>query len=144
MTAVSFDTNVVDSSVSPQFADAILTTGTVNPDGSISTIDLDDPLAHATGFLAQENDFSPFYFNESKQLGLRIRQGVEDGSIQNLFLVLRVGVAPYPGVSGQPPLVGLSTATPIIGLSYLSLDGGLTFTRQTTRDFRFSLLVTKP
>jgi len=144
VTAASFDTNVVDSSVSPRFADAILTTGTVNPDGSINTIALDAPLAHASGFLAQENDFSPFYFQDPKELGQIVRQGVADGSIQNLFLVLRVGPAPYPGVSGQPPLVGFSTATPILGFSYLSLDGGLTFTRQTTRDFRFSLLVSKP
>jgi hypothetical protein len=144
VTAASFDTNVFDSSVAPRFADAILTTGTVNPDGSINTIALDAPLAHASGFLAQENDFSPFYFQDPKELGQIVRQGVADGSIQNLFLVLRAGPAPYPGVSGQPPLVGFSTATPILGFSYLSLDGGLTFTRQTARDFRFSLLVTKP
>ncbi|MFN0120419.1 MAG: hypothetical protein ACKV2V_07955, partial [Blastocatellia bacterium] len=71
------------------------------------------------------------------------------GDIDNLFLVLRIPESgPYPGVSNQPPAIGLdggvaSNDVPINGLSYLSVNGGQTFVRNTTFNFRFGLVVTE-
>jgi hypothetical protein len=135
-----FDTHVVDASEPVVFAEAMLTRGTANADGSV-TIDLANPLQQTSEFVAQDGDFAPFYFKNPHDLGMQIRQGLADGTIQDLFMVLRIPQTPFPGISAQPPLVGFSTATPIIGLSYLSSDGGVTWVRQTTRDFRFSLMI---
>ena len=76
------------------------------------------------------------HFTDPVDLGDQVQQGLDDGSIENLFLVLRIPtVLPFPGVSGQPPLIGLSTTAPILGLSYLSSDGGVTFPRITNVNF---------
>jgi hypothetical protein len=138
-----FNTHVVDASVPALFADAYLATGVINPDGT-ANIDLANPLAHDSGFLGQDGDFAPFYFKDPKRLGRRIREGVADGTIQNVFLVLRIPTTlPFPGVSGQPPLVGLNTTGTIFGLSFLSNDGGVTFQRVTNFNFRFSLVISE-
>jgi hypothetical protein len=139
-----FDTQVVDASVPVIFADAFLTTGVINADGTAS-IDLERPLDKASSFLAQDTDFAPFYFKNPHVLGKKIRRGIDNGEIQNLFLVLRIPTTiPFPGVSGQPPLVGLNTTGTIFGLSFLSSDGGVTFTRRTDLNFRFSLILSEP
>ncbi len=135
-----FDTHVLDASVPVLFAKALLTTGTVNPDGT-ATIDLANPLDSSFAFLGQDTDFAPFYFKNPHDLSETIRAGLADGSIENLFLVLQIqGTTPFPGVSGQPPLVGLNTTGTIFGLSFLSVDGGATFQRRNTQNFRFSLI----
>jgi Matrixin len=135
-----FDTHVVDASVPVLFAKAWLTTGVINPDGT-ANINLQHPLAKSSPFLAQDTDFAPFYFDFPLLLSLKIRHGINNGSIQNLFLVLQIpATTPFPGVSGQPPLVGLNTTGTIHGLSFLSNDGGLTFNRITNLNFRFSLI----
>jgi len=134
--SLQFQTLVADSSVVPVFARAVLATGSAS--GATATINLATPLAEASGFVAQDTDFSPFYVADGKALAKIVQEGIADGSITDLFLVLQLGTAPFPGVSGIPPLVGLDTVGPFRGLSYLSVDG-VTFTQVPTRDFRFSL-----
>jgi hypothetical protein len=148
--AAAFDTFVIDASVAPVFAEAVLTTGVVNADGSIATVNLASPLAKAEAFLGQDNDFAPFHFKNPQDLGQLVRSGIESGAIQNLFLVLRLPTtAPFPGVSAQPPLIGLDgpaagNDVPIFGLSYVSDDGGVVFNRNNAFNFRFSLVLSEP
>ena len=138
-----FDTNVVDASAPVNFANAWLAKGVINPD-TTATIDLVTPLRSSPLFLGQDGDFAPFYFTEPKDLSETIRNGIADGSIQNLFLVIQILPAPFPGVSNQPPLLGLSTQAPILGRSFLSTNGGLTFTRRNDLNFRVSLIASVP
>jgi hypothetical protein len=138
-----FDTVMLDASVPAIFAQAALTTGVINPDGT-ATIDLANPFDRATGFLGQDTDFAPFYFKNPHLIGRRVREGINAGTIQNLFLVLQIPPAPFAGVSAQPPLIGLSTQAPILGRSFLSTNGGTTFNRRNDLNFRFSLLISEP
>lgn len=138
-----FDTTVVDASVPVLFAEAVLTTGVINADGT-ATIDLVNPLDRATGFLAQDTDFAPFYFKNPHVIGELVREGINAGTIQNLFLLLKIPPPPFAGVSGQPPLIGLSTQAPIFGRSFLSTNGGITFNRRNDLNFRFSLIISVP
>lgn len=146
---ISFDTNVADASVAPVFAQATLATGVVNPDNTV-TVDLANPLETTTGFLGQDNDFATFYFHEPHVLGRKVSSGIANGTIQNLFIVLQVPtMTPFPGVSGQPPLIGLdggvaSNDVPIFGRSFTSNNGGATWSRNTTFNFRFSLVLSQP
>jgi matrixin len=149
---VAFDTTVANASVVPVFAKAVLTTGTVS--GTTATIDLAKPLAQKSGFVAQENDLSPFYFTFPRALGAVVKNGIERGDIQNLFIVLQIPTTtPFPGVSGLPPLIGLDGAgtptglpndVPIFGLSFTSIDGGATWTQVPNFNFRFSLVTSLP
>jgi hypothetical protein len=138
-----YDSAVVDASAPVIFANAWLTTGVINPD-TTATIDLATPLASSITFLAQDTDFAPFYFAEPKELSETIREGIAAGTIQNLFLVIQIPPAPFPGVSNQPPLIGLSSQAPILGRSFLSTNGGLTFNRRNDFNFRFSLILSQP
>lgn len=139
--SVLFDTTVVDASTVPRFAEAMITTGTIA--GTTATIDLANPLDRVTGFVGQDNDLSPFFLKNSVKIGQKIRDGITAGTIQNVFLVLRVPTTtPYPGVSAQPPLIGLST-TPTPGNSFLSVDNGVTWTRRTDINFRFGLVLSR-
>lgn len=142
----AFDTFVTKASDVPLFAEATLTTGTVS--GSTATLDLAHPLARQTSFIGRDHDFAPFFFPFPEALGKLVHQKIVHGEIQNLFLVLRLPTLPFPSASGQPPyiLVDGGHATndvPIFGLSYTSPDG-VTFTRNNTFNFRFSLIVAKP
>jgi len=138
-----FDTAVVDASVPVIFANAWLAKGVINPD-TTATIDLANPLASSITFVAQDTDFAPFYFKNPQDLSPIIYQGIADGSIQNLFLVIQIPPAPFAGVSNQPPLIGLSSQAPILGRSFLSTNGGATFTRRNDFNFRFSLIASQP
>jgi hypothetical protein len=137
-----FDTVPLDASVPVVFAKVALAKGVINPD-TTATIDLAAPLASAVTFVGQDTDFSPFYFKNPQDLSPIVRQGIADGSIQNLFLVIQIPNAPFPGVSGQPPLLGLSTQAPILGRSFLSTNGGLTFNRRNDLNFRVSLVASQ-
>jgi hypothetical protein len=144
--SVLFNTRVANASTTPTFAEAILTTGVVNPNGT-ATIDLVNPIERASGFVGQDDDFSPFFMTEPRLTGDRIRQGIGSGEIQNLFLVLRLPTtAPFPGVAALPPLIGLdgnpggANDRPILGLSFTSADGGV-FTRDPRFNFMFSLVL---
>lgn len=145
--AVLYDTSLVDASTVPLFAEAMLTTGSAS--GSTVSIDLAHPLEKVTGFLGADNDFAPFFFKNPHELGKRIRREIDKGDITDLFLVLRVPPAPFPGVSAIPPLIGLDGGValndvPIFGLSYLSDNGGATFSQVTNFNFRFGLLLSPP
>jgi hypothetical protein len=139
-----FDTYVVDASVPVVFSEAMLTTGSVDPTTSaITSINLATPLYRASPFVAQDTDFAPMYFPEPQDLGRTVRALTDAGT--DVFLVIRGPLAtPYAGVSGQPPLLGLNTAGTIFGHSYQSSDGGATWTRRTTLNFRISLVVAAP
>lgn len=136
--SIIFRTATTDASVAPVFAEAMLTTGTLNPGGT-AEIDLLNPLDRTTDFVGQDGDSAPFFLKNPRALGRRIREGIDSGDIQHLFLVLRLPtVSPFPGVSGVPPLVGLDT----IGTaprSFQSSDGGATFTQVSGANFIFSL-----
>jgi hypothetical protein len=142
----AFLTGAADSSTVPVFAEALLTTGRVNPNGS-ATINIAKPLAKASDFVAQEFDFSPFWFDNGVGLAQKIRNGITHGKIGDLFLVLRVPQGPFPGLSNTPPLIGLDGGvaendSPILGYSYTSTDG-LTFTQSADYNFMFKLMVSE-
>jgi hypothetical protein len=143
--AAAFETSLLDASTVPIFAEAILTTGTVDAVTGAATLNLADPLEKTTGFLAADNDFAPFYFQNPHDLGKTVREGIASGAITDLFMVLRVPPSPFPGVSAAPPLIGLDGGVavndaPIFGLSYTSPDG-VTFNRTNVYNFRFSLIL---
>ena len=137
-----FETLVLDASAPVLFAQAMLTTGVVNPD-TTATINLANPLDTSVAFLAQDNDVAPYFFKNPHDLSETIRAGIADGSIQNLFLVLQIPPAPFPGVSNQPPLLFLNVQAPILGRSFLSTNGGVTFNRRNDLNFRFSLVASQ-
>ena len=137
-----FDSIVLDASVPVVFARAMLVKGVINPD-TTATLDLASPLASESLFVAQDTDFSPFYFKNPHDLSETVRLGIANGSIQNLFLVIQIQPAPFAGVSAQPPLLGLSTTAPILGRSFLSTNGGATFTRRNDLNFRIALVASQ-
>ena len=137
-----FDTVPIDNSVPVVFARAMLVKGVINPD-TTATLDLAAPLASESLFVAQDTDFAPFYFKNPHDLSEKVRLGIADGSIQNLFLVIQIRPAPFAGISAQPPLLGLSTTAPILGRSFLSTNGGATFTRRNDLNFRISLVASQ-
>ncbi len=144
--AALFDTFVTDASVVPVFAEAMLTTGSVT--GTSAAVNLSEPLDVVGQFLGQDNDFAPFFFANGRRLGRQVLRGIANGSITDLFLVLRIPAAPFPGVSGQPPLIGLdggvaTNDVPLFGLSYVSSDGGVTFSQVPAFNFRFSLALSE-
>lgn len=141
--AALFETSLIDASTVPFWAEAMLTTGSVDAVTGAAAVDLGDPLEQTSGFLAADNDFAPFYFKNPHELGKRVRRGIEDGEITDVFLVLRLPQGPFPGVSAIPPVIGLDGGVavndvPIFGLSYISTDG-VSFSQVTNFNFRFAL-----
>jgi hypothetical protein len=153
--AAAFDTIVADASVVPVFSEAILTSGTLTVDAGppatgTASINLAEPLARTTGFVAQDNDLSPLFFPDPAALGAAVRARIATGEIQNLFLVLRVPTTtPFPGVSQLPPAIGLDGAlggandVPIHNRSFFSCDGA-TFYLDPFFNYRFSLRLGEP
>jgi len=124
--AAAFHTRPLDASISPVFAEAVLTTGVVNPNLT-ATIDLNNPLDRISRFVGQDDDFAPFYFHNPKELGRKVKAGIATGEIQDLFILLKVPDGPFPGPSGLPPVIGLDdNPTPLLN-SYISIDNGQTF-----------------
>lgn len=143
--AAAFETILADASVVPLFAQATLATGSVT--GATATVDLNDPLETTSAFLAADGDLAPFYFKNPHELGKRVKGEIEAGRITDLFLVLRLPQAPFPGVSAFPPFIGLDGGgavndVPIFGLSYTS-DDGVTFNQVGNFNFRFQLIVSQ-
>src|SRR5262249_34453648 len=96
-----------DVSVTPIFAEALFTTGGVHADGT-AAIALRHPLERVAHLVAQDNDFAPWYFRRSRQLGRRVEKKIARGVIHNLFLVPQVPTTtPFPGAHGVAPGVGL-------------------------------------
>jgi hypothetical protein len=80
-----------------------------------------------------------------------VLRGIADGTITDLFLVLRVAEGtPFPGVSQRPPAIGLdgvpsgTNDVEIFNRSYWSDDGGATFHLEPRFNFRFSLTLSEP
>lgn len=146
--SATFNTTVLDASVPPVFAEAMLTTGTTS--GTTATIDLANPLERVANFLGQDSDFAPLHFKNPHELGRRVLRGIADQSITDLFLVLRNPTTnPFPGVSLQPPIIGLDGGVPmndvpIYGLSYFSDDEGVTWTKVANFNFMFALVLAEP
>jgi Matrixin len=143
--SADFFTYVLDNSALPLFDEAVLTTGRALPDGT-ALVDLDHPLARVSPFLAQEYDFSPFYFRDPVGLGLWVETGIRHGLIDSLFLVLRVPTTtPYPGPSGYAPVIGIDgpyfgpNDVPVYGLSYRSFDGQIFFQDDWNYMFQLTL-----
>jgi hypothetical protein len=132
-----FLTDVADASAPVRFKSASLTTGRLNADGTAS-IDMNGLLQRESPFLAQDTDFAPFYFRLPHLLTLFVDTLLELRPSLDLFLVLEVPNAPFPGFSNLPPLVGLDTET--TGESFVSDDGGVTFTPQADVNFFFELV----
>lgn len=142
--AAQFDNALADASVVPVWAEATLTTGTVT--GITASPNLATPLSRTTGFIGADNNFAPLFFKNAKDLGKKVRKGIDRGEIQNLFLVLRLPTTtPFPGVSAFPPFIGLDGGVavndvPVNGFSYVSTDG-VTFNQVANFNFRFSLVL---
>jgi hypothetical protein len=135
--AAAFHTAPADASIVPVFAEAVLTTGVVNPDGT-ATINLNSPLDQISRFVGQDDDFAPFYFHNPKELSLKVSAGIATGEIQDLFILLKVPDGPFPGLSGLPPLIAAdNNPNPLLN-SYISFDDGHTFF-PITRNLRASL-----
>ena len=67
--ALAFHTGTVDASVAPVFAEAMLTTGTANPDGSLASINLAWPLVRQTMIIGQDDDLTPLVLDDGELLG---------------------------------------------------------------------------
>lgn len=143
--AALFNTAPLDLSVPAVFAEAMLTTGVINPNNT-AKIDLTHPLERVAPFVAQDHDFAPFYFKNPQALGRKVRRGIESGEIQNLFLVLRVPTStPFPGAAGSPPMFGFSRLPPGVqfGQSFAANPDGATFFRLRL-EAQFSLVIGEP
>lgn len=147
--AANIGTNIADASVSVQFAEALLTTATADATGAITSVNFAEPLEREAPFNADQNDMTAWHFKNPHQLGGRIEAMVAGGAIENLFIIVRVPSAPFPGVSNFPPLISLDGPTnnpaapndvPNFGLSYQSDDGGVTWTKRADFNFRFGLV----
>lgn len=142
----AFMTGAADSSIVPVFAEALLAPGTVNGNGT-ATIDLKKALAKTQNVIAQEFDFTHWFFPNANGLTQKIRNELRHGKISDLFLVLRVPQGPFPGPSAAPPLVGrdggvATNDAPIFGFSYTSTNGN-TFNQDTTFNYMFKLMVSE-
>ncbi len=144
----TFRTQLFDASVVPRFSRAALATGVVNADGGVS-VHLAEPLRHQAPFIAQDRDFSPFYFERAAQLAARLRQWLDHGPPEeDLFLVLQIPQPPWPGANGRAPGIGLDGRPggvndgPILGRSYVSFDDGATWVAETRFNYMFSLVFT--
>jgi Tol biopolymer transport system component len=141
--SIVFNTASAEASVSPVFAEAMLTTGTIGPDGT-AALDLITPLDRISPFVGEDNDYTPFFLKTPHALGRRIHRGIERGEIENLFLVLRVPTnSPFPGTRAVPPLVGIDTISDE-RRSFVSTDDGATFTLLPQGNFMFSLVFAAP
>lgn len=137
----TFGTFVVDASVAPIFSRALLATGSLGGGGT-AAINLASPLRSQNNFVGQASDETPFFFALPNLLSSSVASLLTANPATDLFLVLEVPAAPFPGFSGIPPLIGLDTVGPFSGNSFVSDDGGVTFNPVTIFDFSFLLVFT--
>ena len=133
----------------PEFSEAVLVRGVVNTDGT-ATLNLTHPLQRRHPFIAQDGDFSPYYFALPKLLSAAVKLWLAHGPAdEDLFLILKVPDEPWPGPGARAPGIGLdgipggTNDVPIYGRSFVSTDGGATFTPETRFNFMFSLLLSE-
>jgi hypothetical protein len=133
-----FFTGVKDTSVVPHYAVAMLTTGTLNPNGT-ANVDVRHPLARDNDFVGHSFNFTPLFFDNPKTLTRTVRSLLRHSKSESLFLVLRVPRGPFPGFHATPPLVGQDLG-PANGFSYTSQDGH-TFRPTSGVNFLFKLVI---
>lgn len=145
--AALYRTQIFDASVVPEFAEAALVRGVVHNDGTAS-LDLAHPFQRQRPFIAQDGDFSPFYFKLPTLLSAAVRFWLDHGPAdEDLFLILRVPDEPWPGPGARAPGIGLdgipggTNDVPILDRSFVSTDGGATFTPETRFNYMFALLL---
>lgn len=138
--AARFNTVLADRSTVPLFEQALLVSGTVDEVTGIAQLDLGFPLARSKPFIGQDNDDAPWYFAFPRLLGELLRQKIDRGEIQDVFLVLEGPKEPLPGVSQRGPFLGIDEAAPFAGRSFSSTDGVI-FRREEGADFLFGLLL---
>ncbi len=136
-----FLTSVNRRSSVPVFNAAYFATGTVNSDGT-ATINLRRPLERRIGFAGQEDDFSPWYFRHPLGVANRVRNGIGNGSIQDLFLVLQL---PANSNRDSSPRFGIDGGVDdndvaIFGRSYYS-SNGRAFIQDTDHNYMFKLVL---
>ena len=92
------------------------------------------------GFLGQENDYSPLFFDNPRKVARDLERAIDHGA-ESFFLVLRLPET-FAGTTGSPPGVGLDFGQSIglLGRSHLSTDGGETFFAVPAVNFMFRLI----
>jgi hypothetical protein len=142
-----FSALIVDSSTVPVFAAASINRCSRSIDAMTGLptlqIDLQDPLRMVTGFVAQDDDLAPLFFDDPLALGEDVLNGLINVTHTDVCIALRYADGPFPGVSAQPPflLVDGAEATVATARSFISEDGGATF-QPLLRNLRFSLGLT--
>lgn len=145
-TGAAFRTWVLDSSTPVIFGDAALVRGE-RVDGVVA-LDLHPPIAKAAdipgqgahGFLGQENDFSPLFFDNPRKVARDLERAIDHGA-ESFYLVLQLPET-FIGPQNAPPGIGLDFGQAIGQLerSYFSTDGGGTFVPIPTVNFMFRLI----
>jgi hypothetical protein len=142
--AATFGTWPIDSTDIATYASAMITTGTVSEDGTV-TVDTANPLEKKAPFIGQDFDMTPLYSRFPRALGLRAQHWLPHFN-QDLFVVLQFPLDEYPGSPGysrygilakyaQPGETGAGT-------SYYSIDGGTTWVQEAPGfDYGFGLVV---
>jgi hypothetical protein len=140
--AALFLTQPADPSAIQRFPGAMLTTGSVNADGT-AAVDLANPLVRIGSFVGRDFQLTPIYFEDSRTLGVRVDGAIARGEVSDLFLVLALPSRPYPGPSNRPPLTGRSCSGVQATNSFYSTDGA-TFVPLPFCEHVFSLIVAEP
>lgn len=133
-----FATDVVDSSVVVEFAEARLAGGSLDGGGNVV---IQKTLRKEKAFTGQDTDSATMFFKGNPRvLAAQIVDDITSGEYDDLYLILELNDGPFPGVSATPPVVGLDLNTS--GSSYISDDGGATFSPIIGLNFVFDLVAT--
>ncbi len=117
--------NVFDNSTVPAFEEAMITDGVLNADGT-ATLALNAPIYSESPFIAQDEDFAPFYLPSASAYGSLIFTWLRFNIIEEVFIVLRVSTTtPFPGASQLPPIFPIDL--PGNGNTFFSPDGATFF-----------------
>ncbi len=133
----TFNTAPIKFASVPIFARALITTGEVKPDNT-AAVNVDQPLVEVKNFVGQDRDFTPLYLDNLIEVTETIRTGLQQNTIDSLFLVLQFPVEPTPPeTEPEIPQLGLdgfiegliddNDDVPALGLSFISSDDGRTF-----------------
>ncbi|MEX2497909.1 MAG: matrixin family metalloprotease [Wenzhouxiangellaceae bacterium] len=120
ITSATFQITAFDAVDAPRFERAALALGFVNGDG---TVELVETLTEQSGFIGQDGDLSPFYFNASNGLGRRVENKLRKDPGLDVFVVLEAFDNPDLRPGGAiPPLLALEAAAS--GNSFLATNNG--------------------
>lgn len=140
--AATFGTIPLDSSETPRYEAAMIATGKVAPDGTVS-VDVERPLVRQAPFIGQDADLTPLYVEHSWLLGAYVKH-VLPALGKDLFVVLAFADDPYPPfpeAARHGILADLATAESPSERSYYSRDGGKTWQRETFSTYSFGLVI---